>query len=74
MVATTRGGDKRKGPGRVRDCETRCTLGARYFQKPGIKNNTHMQQNTLNKTLKELERRILIKSVKSIHQKPRKIW
>ena len=33
-----------------------------------------MQQNTLNKTLKELERRMLIKSVKSIHQKPRKIW
>lgn len=39
-----------------------------------IKNNTNIQQNLLSKALKELERRSLIKSVKSIHQKTKKIW
>jgi len=39
-----------------------------------IKTHTNVQQQTLTKALKELERRMLIKSVKSIHQKTKKIW
>jgi len=39
-----------------------------------IKQNTNIQQQILSKALKELERRMLIKSVKSIHQKTKKIW
>lgn len=39
-----------------------------------IKTNTNVQQAPLAKALKELERRMLIKSVKSIHQKTKKIW
>eukprot|EP00622_Pseudochattonella_farcimen_P006823 FR742690.1.p1 GENE.FR742690.1~~FR742690.1.p1 ORF type:complete len:232 (+),score=43.79 FR742690.1:100-696(+) len=39
-----------------------------------IKTNTNIQQQTLAKALKELERRMLIKSVKSIQQKTKKIW
>ena len=38
-----------------------------------IKTNTNIQQQTLAKALKELERRMLIKSVKSIHQKTKKV-
>ena len=39
-----------------------------------IKKRTNIQQNTLTKATKELERRMIIKRVKSIHQKTQKIW
>lgn len=39
-----------------------------------IKTNTNVQQAPLGKALKELEKRMLIKAVKSIHQKTKKIW
>ena len=39
-----------------------------------IKKKTNIQQNTVTKATKELDRRCLIKRVKSIHQKTQKIW
>ena len=39
-----------------------------------IKKRTNIQQNTLTKATKELERRLIIKRGKSIHQKTQKIW
>jgi len=39
-----------------------------------IKKKTNIQQNTVTKATKELDRRGLIKRVKSIHQKTQKIW
>lgn len=39
-----------------------------------IKSSTGVPQNLLSKALKELDKRSLIKSVKSIHQKTKKIW
>ena len=39
-----------------------------------IKNATSMQQQTLNKTLKVLESRKLVKTVKSVQQKTKKLY
>jgi DNA-directed RNA polymerase III subunit RPC6 len=48
--------------------------GADGISTGDIKKRTNIQQNTLTKATKELERRLIIKRVKSIHQKTQKIW
>mmetsp|Transcript_64725 Transcript_64725/g.146019 ORF Transcript_64725/g.146019 Transcript_64725/m.146019 type:complete len:329 (-) Transcript_64725:27-1013(-) len=48
--------------------------GSNGISSGEIKKKTNIQQNTVTKATKELDRRSLIKRVKSIHQKTQKIW
>ena len=48
--------------------------GTTGISSSDIKKKTNIQQNTVTKATKELDRRALIKRVKSIHQKTQKIW